>query len=161
MYRRPDDVETRVLDWGTIKWLVTPDLDEGAGLTTGEVIVYPGRGHAPHRHPGEEEVLYVISGKGEQTVGEGTDSFAIGEGDIVYIPTNVLHSTYNTTWSPLRLIVVYTPGGAERVLDSPRDEGAPTWRGSSVGAGGLTRRFCLWTSAGNRAARPAGALRLI
>jgi len=133
MYRKPDDVETRVLDWGTIKWLVTPDLDEGVGLTTGEVIVYPGRGHAPHRHPGEEEVLYVISGKAEQTVGEGTDSFAIGEGDVVYIPTNVLHSTYNTTWSPLRLIVVYTPGGAERVLDSLpgtrvlRPGEAPVW----------------------------------
>jgi oxalate decarboxylase/phosphoglucose isomerase-like protein (cupin superfamily) len=78
-------------------------------------------------------VLYVISGKGEQTVGEGTDISAIGEGDIVYIPTNVRHSTYNTTWSPLRLIVVYTPGGAETMLDSlpgtrvlqPRE--APVW----------------------------------
>jgi oxalate decarboxylase/phosphoglucose isomerase-like protein (cupin superfamily) len=120
MHRRPDEVQTRVFDWGTIKWLVTPHLDKGAGLTTGEVIVYPSQGHAPHRHPGEEEVIYVISGKGEQTVGEGTgtETFPIAEGDVVYIPTNVLHSTYNTTWSPLRLIVVYTPGGAETVLDS-------------------------------------------
>ena len=31
--RRPDEVPTRVLDWGTIKWLVSPDLDPGAGLT--------------------------------------------------------------------------------------------------------------------------------
>ena len=60
----------------------------------------------------------MISEKGRQTVGEGTDSFAVAEGDIVYIPTNVLHSTYNTTWSPLRLMVIYTPGGAEKVLDS-------------------------------------------
>jgi oxalate decarboxylase/phosphoglucose isomerase-like protein (cupin superfamily) len=120
MHRKPHEVQTRVFDWGTIKWLVTPHLDKGAGLTTGEVIVYPSQGHAPHRHPGEEEVLYVISGKGEQTVGEGeaTETFPIAEGDVVYIPTNVLHSTYNTTWSPLRLIVVYTPGGAETVLDS-------------------------------------------
>ena len=28
--RRPDEVPTRVLDWGTIKWLVTPHLDKGA-----------------------------------------------------------------------------------------------------------------------------------
>ena len=118
MHRKPDQVKTRVFDWGTIKWLVTPHLDEGAGLTTGEVIVYPGRGHEPHRHPGEEEVIYVISGRGVQTVGEGTDAFPISEGEVVYIPVNVLHSTYNTTWSPLRLIVVYTPGGAETVLDS-------------------------------------------
>lgn len=44
--RRPEEVPTRVFDWGTIKWLVTPHLDEGAGLTTGEVIIYPGQGHA-------------------------------------------------------------------------------------------------------------------
>jgi len=120
MHRTADDVSTRVFDWGTIKWLVTPHLDDGAGLTTGEVIVYPGEGHSPHRHPGEEEVIYVISGRGVQTVGEGEDEerFPIGEGDVVYIPINVLHSTYNTTWGPLRLIVVYTPGGAETVLDS-------------------------------------------
>jgi len=48
-------------------------------------------------------------------------------------PRNVLHSTYNSTWSPLRLIVVYTPGGAETVLDSLPDARildagrAPVW----------------------------------
>jgi oxalate decarboxylase/phosphoglucose isomerase-like protein (cupin superfamily) len=120
MHRTADEVSTRVFDWGTIKWLVTPHLDNDAGLTTGEVIIYPGEGHAPHRHPGEEEVIYVISGRGVQTVGEEGDEerFAIAEGDAVYIPVNVLHSTYNTTWSPLRLIVVYTPGGAETGLDA-------------------------------------------
>ena len=129
---KPDDVQTRVFDWGTIKWLVTPHLVEGAGLTTGEVIIYPGQGHEPHRHPGEEEVLYVISGKGSQTVGDG-EPFDIQEGDAIYIPRDTLHSTFNTTWSPLRLIAVYTPGGAETGLDGlPNarilDAGvAPTW----------------------------------
>jgi quercetin dioxygenase-like cupin family protein len=117
MTRKPDDVETRVLDWGTIKWLVSPQLDQGAGLTMGEVIIYPGQGHAPHKHPGEEEVLYVISGKGRQTVGDDTEAFDIQEGDAVYIPADTSHSTFNTTWSPLRLVVVYTPGGAETAID--------------------------------------------
>lgn len=132
MSRKPDDVETRAFDWGTIKWLVTPHLDEGAGLTTGEVIIYPGQGHAPHQHPGEEEVIYVVSGKGSQTVGDG-EAFDIAEGDAIYIPRDTVHSTYNTTWSPLRLVVVYTPGGAETGLDGlpdarilPAGE-APTW----------------------------------
>jgi quercetin dioxygenase-like cupin family protein len=132
MSRKPDDVQTRAFDWGTIKWLVTPHLDEGAGLTTGEVIIYPGQGHAPHQHPGEEEVIYVISGKGSQTVGDG-EAFDIAEGDAIYIPRDAVHSTYNTTWSPLRLVVVYTPGGAETGLDGlpdarilPAGE-APTW----------------------------------
>ncbi|WP_203861587.1 cupin domain-containing protein [Plantactinospora mayteni] len=118
--RRPDEVPTRTFDWGTIKWLVTPHLDEGAGLTTGEVVIYPGQGHAPHVHPNEEEVIYVISGEGAQTVGDGP-AFPIREGDAVYIPANTLHSTDNTTWRPLRLVVVYTPGGAETGLDELPD----------------------------------------
>lgn len=119
--RRPDEVPTRTFDWGSIKWLVTPHLDQGAGLTTGEVIIQPGKGHAPHVHPAEEEVIYVISGEGEQTVGETGEAFPIREGDAVYVPANTLHSTYNTTWRPLRLVVVYTPGGAETGLDQLPD----------------------------------------
>ena len=72
-------------------------------------------------HPGEEEVIYVISGEGTQTVGEDGEPFAIREGDAIYIPKNTLHSTYNTTWRPLRLVVVYTPGGAETGLDTLPD----------------------------------------
>ena len=119
--RRPDEVPTRTFDWGAIKWLVTPHLDEGAGLTVGEVIINPGRGHDPHVHPGEEEVIYVISGEGSQTVGEDSEAFAIQEGDAVYIPADTLHSTHNTGWRPLRLSVVYTPGGAETGLDGLPD----------------------------------------
>jgi oxalate decarboxylase/phosphoglucose isomerase-like protein (cupin superfamily) len=132
--RRPAEVPTRVLDWGTIKWLVSPDLDAGACLTTGEVIVYPGKGHAPHLHPNDQEVIYVISGEGVQTVGEGTPAFPIKAGDAVYIPANTLHSTFNTTWQPLRLVVIYTPGGAEKQVDELPDVRilepgvAPEWK---------------------------------
>src|SRR4029079_17546872 len=89
---RTDEVPTRVLDWGTIKWLVSPDLDPGAGLTTGEVVVYPGQGHAPHLHPDDQEVIYVISGEGVQTVGEDAPAFPIKAGDAVYIPANTMPS---------------------------------------------------------------------
>ena len=133
-YRRPDHTPTRTFDWGSIKWLVTPHLDAGAKMTTGEVIINPGKGHAPHRHPGEDEVIYVISGEGVQTVGEDAPAFPIKAGDAVYIPANTMHSTFNTTWQPLRLVVVYTPGGAYKAVDELPDVRilepgvAPTWK---------------------------------
>ncbi|WP_231619001.1 cupin domain-containing protein [Nonomuraea sp. SBT364] len=107
--------------WGSIKWFVTPALIPGSASTLGEVIVNPGQGHARHNHPDAEEVIYVISGEAEQMVDDG-DPFAIREGDTVHIPMGVFHSTYNTTWRPLRLIVTYTPGGEETAL-----EGAPDY----------------------------------
>ena len=129
----PGDLTTMTFDWGSIKWFVTPYAIKGASSSLGEVIVNPGKGHARHNHPGADEVIYVISGEAKQMVDDG-EPFAIKEGDSVYIPKGVWHSTYNTTWRPLRLIVTYTPGGEEKALEGApdyhlHDEGTvPTWR---------------------------------
>ncbi|NVI89738.1 cupin domain-containing protein [Actinomadura sp. BRA 177] len=133
MLVNPGDVTTMAFDWGSIKWFVTPSSVEGASSTLGEVIVNPGKGHARHNHPNAEEIIYVISGEATQMVDDG-EPFPIGEGDAVHIPKGVWHSTYNTTWRPLRLIVTYTPGGEEKALEGAPDlclheAGAvPEWR---------------------------------
>jgi len=113
---RPDDVPTRVLDWGTIKWLVSPETDPGTGITMCEVVVYPGKGHERHTHPDAEETIYVISGTGTQTVGDSGE-FPIAAGDGIYVPRDALHSTYNTGWVPLHILVTYNPAGAEKAID--------------------------------------------
>jgi oxalate decarboxylase/phosphoglucose isomerase-like protein (cupin superfamily) len=119
---RPDDVASMSFDWGSIKWFVTPASIDGAASSLGEVIVNPGRGHARHNHPAAEEVIYVISGEAMQMVADG-EPFPIREGDAVHIPAGVYHSTHNTTWRPLRLIVTYTPGGEEKALEAAPDYG--------------------------------------
>ncbi|MFI6521529.1 cupin domain-containing protein [Spirillospora sp. NPDC050679] len=122
MLLSPDAVPTATFDWGSIKWFVTPSSVPGAGSTLGEVIVNPGKGHARHRHPAAEEIIYVVSGEAVQTVADG-EPFTIREGEAVHIPTGAFHSTFNAAWRPLRLIVTYTPGGEEKAL-----EGAPDYR---------------------------------
>jgi oxalate decarboxylase/phosphoglucose isomerase-like protein (cupin superfamily) len=111
----PASIPTQTFDWGSIKWLVTPAATEGAGLTFGEVVLQPGRGHDRHHHPEAEEILYVLSGRGEQMLDDG-DPFPIAAGDTIYVPTAVFHSTRNTSWEPLRLLALYNPGGAEEAL---------------------------------------------
>ena|SRR5215208_574057 len=118
----PQGVPTQTFDWGAIKWLVTPEATHGAGLTFGEVVLQPGRGHDRHNHPEAEEILYVLSGTGEQMLDDG-EPFAIGAGDTIYVPTAMFHSTRNTSWEPLRLLALYNPGGAEKAL-----EGLPDFR---------------------------------
>ena len=118
----PRSVPTQTFDWGAIKWLVTPDATEGAGLTFGEVVLQPGRGHDRHNHPDAEEILYVLSGEGEQMLDDG-EPFPVQAGDTIYVPTAVFHSTRNTGWDPLRLLALYNPGGAEKAL-----EGLPDFR---------------------------------
>ncbi len=110
----PNALPTQTFDWGSIKWLVSPDTN-GAGLTFGEVVLLPGKGHDRHNHPESEEVLYVLSGEGEQMVADG-EPFPVKAGDAIYVATGVFHSTRNTGWEPMRLLAVYNPGGAEKAL---------------------------------------------
>jgi oxalate decarboxylase/phosphoglucose isomerase-like protein (cupin superfamily) len=117
----PDDVETLVFDWGTIKWMSEVRTTGGARAAGGVVILAPGKGHARHNHPGSDEILYVISGEGDQMVEDDAGNPVtrhVTAGDMVYIPDSVFHSTVNTTWEPLRILAVYAPGGPEAILRS-------------------------------------------
>ena len=111
----PSKLETQTFDWGIIKWLVSPDLTPGANITFGQVVLLPGEGHTRHNHPQSEEILYVLSGSGEQMV-DDKPPFTVRAGDTIYIPTAIYHSTINTGWEPLVLLAIYNPGGAERAL---------------------------------------------
>ncbi|MED1795918.1 MULTISPECIES: cupin domain-containing protein [Brevibacillus] len=116
----PNDVSTHSFDWGMIKWMITPDQTEGAKVTFGEVILLPEQGHDRHNHPDAEEILYVLSGEGQQMIGD-EEPFSVKAGDVIYIPQAVFHSTYNTGWEPLRLLAFYNPGGAEKGLTTLPD----------------------------------------
>jgi oxalate decarboxylase/phosphoglucose isomerase-like protein (cupin superfamily) len=124
----PNAIPTQTFDWGAIKWFVTPELTEGAGITFGEVVLQPGRGHDRHNHPESEEILYVLSGEGEQML-DDREPFEVKPGDTIYVATGVFHSTKNTGWEPMRLLALYNPGGPEKVL-----EGLPDFRQVAAGS---------------------------
>jgi len=124
----PNAIPTQTFDWGAIKWFVTPELTQGAGITFGEVVLQPGRGHDRHNHPESEEILYVLSGEGEQMLAD-REAFQVKPGDTIYVPTGVFHSTRNTGWEPMRLLAIYNPGGPEKVL-----EGLPDFQQVAAGS---------------------------
>lgn len=115
-----DDFPTHLFDWGRIKWRVSPEVQDGASMTFGDVVLYPGKGHDRHNHPDADEIIYVVAGTGEQVI-DDQPAFAIGAGDVFFIPRGVFHSTRNLGWSTLHLVVVYAPGGAEAALRSLPD----------------------------------------
>ena len=107
----PEDVETIKLDWGTLKWMNTPEVTGSSGFSAGVVVLDPGKGHELHTHPDSEEILYFLSGEGKQTIAD--EERTITAGEIVHIPSGVEHSTINTSWEPLRFLAVYCPPGPE------------------------------------------------
>ena len=117
----PDEVETQLFDWGTIKWLSEPRVTNAQNFSAGVVLLAPGKGHTRHNHPGVEEILYVVSGQGEQMVEDEQGRpmrRPVSAGMMVHIPADVYHETINTGWEPLKLIAIYAPHGPEAFLRS-------------------------------------------
>lgn len=112
---RASDVETLAFDWGVIHMLSGPDVTGAKRHSFGTAEVKPGAGHERHNHPGAEEVIYVLSGTGEQMI-DDAPAVPIGPGMCIFIPESVYHSTLNTGSEPMRLALVYTPAGPERLL---------------------------------------------
>ena len=115
----PDDVETQVFPWGTLKWLSEPRVTNAQNFSTGIVLLAPGKGHTRHNHPGVEEILYVIAGHGMQMVEDANLQpirQAIAAGMLVHIPADVFHETINTGWEALKLVAIYAPHGPEAFL---------------------------------------------
>lgn len=110
-----DDVEALVFDWGAIKILSEPAVTEAERFSFGMVVLAPGKGHDRHNHPGSEEIIFVMSGEGEQMI-DDQPPIHVRPGASIYIPADVYHSTLNTGWEPMRLLVVYSPAGPERLL---------------------------------------------
>jgi len=108
------DIETQVFDWGRLKWFSESRVTNAEKFSMGMVLLSPGKGHASHNHPGVEEILYVISGEGEQVVAD--ERRKICPGTLVHIPPGVFHETINTGWEQMKIIAIYAPPGPEEEL---------------------------------------------
>lgn len=69
-----------------------------------DTTLLPGKSIQPHFHPDFEELYYVLSGYGLMTLGE--EKQEISRGDVVYIPSTVMHTLLNTGNVPLRFVTV-------------------------------------------------------
>ena len=87
-------------------------------FSAGVVSLEPGKGHERHNHPGVEEILYVLSGTGEQTVDIAGKTLRreVRAGVLIHIPPNIYHSTVNIGQEPMQLLAIYAPPGPEAEL---------------------------------------------
>lgn len=119
IFRYPKDVNTFAFDWGRLALTVAPEVNGAARFSGGVVDLGAGQGHSRHNHPGAEEIIFVISGRGEQMVEDEAGNPVVrevGPGCTIYVPESRHHSTLNTGAGPMQLFVVYSPAGPEVAL---------------------------------------------
>jgi mannose-6-phosphate isomerase-like protein (cupin superfamily) len=61
-----------------------------------------------HKHPKENHILYILSGRGKGQIGDTTAE--VGPGQVVVIPANVPHRLERVGSEPLDFILFSTPG---------------------------------------------------
>ena len=71
------------------------------------VEIDPGKSSLNHFHPVAEESYFILSGQGEMTLGEETQT--LNPGDCVHIPPEKNHQIFNRQSEPLRFIAVCVP----------------------------------------------------
>ena len=106
-----EDIEVEQLPWGPHEWLCRPGLTDARALLLVRVRMPPGTGHAFHRHPEMEEIIYVISGSAEQWVDR--EMQRLGAGDIAHVPKDVVHGTYNASDETLIFLAILSPAVPE------------------------------------------------
>ncbi len=94
--RSMEDVSPVIEHNGTtpVWWLVPPrqmqEVTDGGFLELVNEFEVAGGGYVnPHSHP-THEFYYVLRGRGSMTIGD--ESRTIAQGDLVYIPPDVVHS---------------------------------------------------------------------
>jgi len=93
--------------WGPHDWLSRAGLTAAERLMLVRVTMPPGKGHAFHRHPAMEEIIYVVSGRAEQWVDQAARLLEPGE--VAHIPADVVHGTYNAGDTDLVILAILSP----------------------------------------------------
>ncbi len=91
-------------DW---RLCMGPGISEVKNLTVGVSIFPPGSAPPGHVHDREEEVIYVVSGRGELHTPEC--SVSLEPGTCVYVPIGLHHATASHGPEPLELVTAFSP----------------------------------------------------
>ena len=128
------DIVRDQFDWGEAGWVSRPELTGSRGMCVMDVTLQPGAGHPFHRHPDQEEIIWVREGRIEQWLEDAKHE--LGPGEAVYIEKDVVHGSYTVGDEPAKLTVILTPTAGEGRLRGHR-----RLRGGALGVAALRREL--------------------
>jgi mannose-6-phosphate isomerase-like protein (cupin superfamily) len=100
--------------WGSLHWLCNGKLSPGAAQTFGIAEILPGKANPVHYHPNCEEVLHVLSGRGQHSFDGQTVELKAGM--TIRIPAGVKHNLINTSTEPIRTVISFSSGDRKTVF---------------------------------------------
>ena len=101
------DVKREELEWGSLAWFSSPAASNSKDLVVLEVTLSPTGGHNFHRHPNQEELIYVIEGEIEQWIRQ--EKRMLLPGDSAFIDADVVHASFNVSDRNAKLLAILGP----------------------------------------------------
>ena len=93
--------------WGKLGWLSSPTHTGAAQLAIIEGSLVARKGHNFHKHPNQEEVMFVVAGRIEQWIDK--EKRILGPGDSAFIPPGVVHASFNAGDDEAKLLAIFGP----------------------------------------------------
>ncbi len=103
--------EYLTFDWGRINWTVARSLGNSDTLTFGLVTIKAGQANPRHRHPNCDEILHVISGRIEHSLGD--ERFVMNAGDTISIPTGLWHNAKAIGAEDAQMVICFSSADRE------------------------------------------------
>ena len=104
--RRDVGAAAQPTDFGSVHSAVAAGNPDGAEQTLGLATFDAGKGNVEHVHPNCEEIVFVLDGEVEHTLGE--QSARLSSGDLIVVPRGVPHRLFNHGSSAVRALVVFS-----------------------------------------------------
>ena len=123
-------LERQQMEWGIFAQVSGP-RDGLAGIVTVEGTFLPGKCHDFHRHPGQEEVIYVLEGTIEQWVEE--EKLVLAAGDSVVIPASLVHATFNDSDAIAKIVAILSPSVGDEGYGVEDVSSEPPWSSLRTG----------------------------
>lgn len=110
-FRIADEIKAYQTDWVSRRWVSHPASTGTKLLTVVEATIVPGQGHGFHKHPAQEELVYILAGRVEQWVGQ--EKRLLVPGDAAFLPAGAVHASFNAGDTEARLLAIFGPSVGE------------------------------------------------
>jgi uncharacterized cupin superfamily protein len=115
-----DDALAQQFPWGSIQWLANYAMMPEATITFGFVQIVPGSKNPRHYHPNSDEVLYLLEGVLDHSL--GAEVHRLLPGMAIHIPLGVEHVAINRSEQGARMVVAYSTGDRQTVMRETGEE---------------------------------------
>jgi len=104
------DAEGKKLNenWGSLTWLGNPQIGNLKNMTVGRVVIKKGHSNPRHAHGNCEELLYLLKGRLEHTM--GNEKIILNPGDTLAVTPGVFHNALSIGEEDADMIVCYSSG---------------------------------------------------